>query len=115
VGLDLPDGADLAKPSGISDGQLPPEMRPFILELPISASDPARPLRAADLATVEAVTTPIRLFDDATKISRKASDRRLLLAEPQQLRVTYIPLRPAPQHGLRKEAFSPERDEAARI
>jgi len=107
--------AELSEPLRIADSQFPEQVLPFELELSARNREPAERASPSDsLGRKRIAARHCFLVHDA-QVLGNATDRRIVCAEPQQLRVMSIPLRLASQHSLRKKRFAPESDESSSI
>lgn len=97
------------------DLELVQQMRPLVLQLPAGASDTPDSARWPDLATIESKAAGLGLCEHRPKIGSDGGPRRPLCLEANQLRMMAIAPGPIPQHGLRQQAFAPQRDQALRV
>jgi hypothetical protein len=91
------------------------EMEPLVLDLSAGHGHGTRATRRADLSRCERVAALDGLRVNAAQIVRERAERRRLGAEALQLRVMPVTVRATPEHRLRQESFSPQRDQTASV
>ena len=105
-----------AVPRRRSTPEFATEVLPLVEELPLGLGDRStRTFRCYDTSGVERVAAGLGLVGDHTKVAGDGCHRVGSGAKTVQLRVTRIAASATEKHGLRKEGFAPECNEASGV